>query len=149
MKSRKIATLLATSALALGAAVGLPAVAAQPPPAPMAGITGFAPSSVAGCPNIQWRLARHIDGKITGIFWYSDLSGTSEAVGNEDATGRFHIVLTSAIGSGPVGVVDGTRSLKDNKVVASLKGEGCANDRVVRMLPVLDMNKFGTEANPG
>jgi hypothetical protein len=149
MKSMTIGTLVATSALVVGAFVVRPGVAAPPQPMPpMAGITGFAPSAVAGCPNINWRVARHPDGKITGIFWYSDLSGTSEAVGNEDATGKFQIKLTSAIGQGPVGVVNGTRS-KTGKVVADMTGEGCANNHVVRMISVPDINKLGTEANPG
>jgi hypothetical protein len=146
--SGKFVTLLGATALSLGAVMVGPAPAAPPPMAPIAGITGFAQSSVPGCPNINWRLARHEDGKITGIFWYSDLSGTSEAVGSEDATGRFHIQVTSAIGKGPVGVVDGTRS-KDGKVVADMKGDGCARDHVVRMISVPDINKLGTLANPG
>jgi hypothetical protein len=146
MKSKAIVTMLATTAFALGA-VGS-TVAAPPPAAPIAGITGFAQSKVPGCPNINWRLARHTDGKITGIFWYSDLSGTSEASGTEDSSGRFHIQVTSSIGSGPVGVVDGTRS-PQGKVVADMKGEGCANDHVVRMYSVPDINKLGTLANPG
>lgn len=149
MKSREVVTMLATTAFALGAVVVGSAVAAPPPPmAPIAGITGFAQSKVPGCPNINWRLARHADGKITGIFWFSDLSGTSEAAGTEDATGRFHIKVTSAIGTGPVGVVDGTRS-PQGKVVADMTGEGCANDHVVRMISVPDINKLGTLANPG
>jgi len=148
MKSRKVVTTLATTAFALGAVVVGSAVAAPPPMAPIAGITGFAQSKIPGCPNINWRLARHADGKITGIFWYSDLSGTSEAAGSEDATGRFHIKVTSAIGTGPVGVVDGTRS-PQGKVVADMTGEGCANDHVVRMISVPDINKLGTLANPG
>jgi hypothetical protein len=148
MKSREVVTMLATTAFALGAIVVGSAVAAPPPAAPIAGITGFAQSKVPGCPNINWRLARHTDGKITGIFWYSDLSGTSEALGTEDPTGRFHIQVTSSIGSGPVGVVDGTRS-PQGKVVADMKGEGCANDHVVRMYSVPDINKLGTLANPG
>jgi hypothetical protein len=140
-------TLLAMGAFALGAGLVRPAMAAAPA-APVAGIVGFAPSSVAGCPNINWRMARHDDLKLTGIFWYSDMSGTSEAVGSEDQTGRFHIQLTSAIGKGPVGSVDGTRA-KDGKVVADLKGEGCANNHVVRMISVPDINKYGTLDNPG
>jgi hypothetical protein len=146
MKSRHIVTLVATSALALGPFVVWPTAAAPPAP-PVAGMVGFAPSSVAGCPNINWRLARHDDGKITGIFWYSDLSGTSEAVGSEDSTGRFHIGVKSAVGQGPVGVVDGTRS-PQGKVVATMKGEGCANDRVVRMIRVKNINSY-PEATTG
>jgi len=132
MNSGKIAMLLAASALTLGAVVAGSAVAAPPP---VAGTVGYALSTVAGCPYIQWRLARHDDGRITGRFWYSDLSGTSNAVGTIDQNGRFHTVLTSAIGSGPVGVVDGQRS-PDGSVTADLKGEGCANYHSVRMAPV-------------
>jgi hypothetical protein len=144
MKSTNIVTLVATSALALGAFEVPPTAAASPAP-PVAGMVGFAPSTVAGCPYIEWRLARHADGKITGIFWYSDLSGTSEAAGSEDSTGRFHIQVTSAVGKGPVGVVDGTRS-PQGKVVAAMKGEGCANDRVVRMIRVTDINSYPIRA---
>jgi hypothetical protein len=144
MKSTMIVSLLAASVLTAWAFAARQAVAQ---PAPVAGISGFAPSSVAGCPNIVWRVARHADGKINGIFWFSDLSGASEAVGTEDATGHFHLQLTSAIGKGPVGVVDGTRS--SGKVVADLKGEGCANNHVMRMVPVIDINKEGTLASPG
>ena len=99
MKYMKVGTLVATSALVLGAYAVRPGVAAPPPMAPVAGITGFAPSKVAGCPNINWRLARHPDGKITGIFWYSDMSGTSEAVGSEDATS---VLVVSAGSTGAV-----------------------------------------------
>jgi hypothetical protein len=139
MSSGKTVTLLATGALALGAVATLPAVAAPPP---VAGITGFAMSEVPGCPYVQWRLARHDDGRITGRFWYSDLSGTSTAVGNIDQSGRFHTVLTSAIGKGPVGVVDGVRS-PDGKVVADLKGQGCANYHSMSMAPSADINVGG------
>jgi hypothetical protein len=36
-------------------------------------------ASVAGCPNIGWRLARHDDGTITGISYYADASGARSA----------------------------------------------------------------------
>lgn len=131
MNSKKIVTLLATGALTLGAVVIQSAVAAPPP---QAGTVGYALSSVAGCPYIQWRLARHADGRITGRFWYSDLSGTSQAVGTIDQSGKFHTVLTSAIGAGPVGVIDGQVS-PNGEIVADLRGEGCANYHSVRMIP--------------
>jgi hypothetical protein len=75
------------------------------------------------------------------------MSGTSEAGGQADANGHFTIKLTSAIGQGPVGTVDGTRA--NGKVVADLKGEGCANNHVIRMIPVQDINKEGTLDSPG
>jgi hypothetical protein len=131
----KSLSVLAASALTLGAVLVQPAVAARPP---VAGTTGYAESAIAGCPFINWRLARHDDGRVTGRFWYSDLSGTSVAVGNIDANGRFHTVLKSAIGKGPVGVIDGQRS-QDGSVVADLKGEGCANYHTMHMAPTPDL----------
>jgi hypothetical protein len=139
MKTRNVVGMLAIGALALGVAASRPAVAKTP----VAGIIGQTASSVAGCPNVMWRLARHDDGTITGIFFYSDLSGTSEAKGIEDATGRFHIQLTSAMGNGPVGVVDGQRA-KDGKVVADLVGQGCANDHFLQMRTVTDLDTAGS-----
>jgi len=135
MKSRNFIGMLAIGALALGAAASRPAVSKTP----VAGIVGQTASSVADCPNVMWRLARHDDGAITGIFFYSDLSGTSQATGTEDASGRFHIQLTSAMGNGPVGVVNGQRS-PDGKVVADLVGQGCANDHFLQMRAVTDLN---------
>jgi hypothetical protein len=41
-----------------------------------------------------------------------------------------------------VGVVDGTRS-PDGKVVADVKGQGCANFHHVEMLSVPDLNRVG------
>jgi hypothetical protein len=133
----KVVQLLAASAIALGTVASYPAVAAAPPP--VAGISGWAQSSVAGCPYIIWRLARHPDGKVTGIISYSDLSGQSTAVGNITQSGLFHIVLKSAIGEGPSGVIDGQRS--NGEVVADLKGPGCANFHVARMAEVPDINQ--------
>jgi hypothetical protein len=97
---------------------------------PVAGYVGWQYSSVAGCPYILWRLARHDDGKVTGIVYYSDLSGVSSVTGSLDQAGKLHLNLTSAIGNGPVGNVDGTRSAK-GKVNAVLKGQGCANTTIV------------------
>jgi hypothetical protein len=110
----------------------------------MAGIVGHHASAVAGCPDVEWRLARHPDGQITGIFWYSDLSGTSQAVGQIDASGRFHTTLTSAMGQGPVGKLDGMRS-SNGKIVADLVGQGCANYHL-EMNPVADLYKYHPEA---
>jgi hypothetical protein len=69
----------------------------------MAGYTGEAPSSVAGCPYLIWRLARHDNGEVTGIFYYSDMSGVSNVTGTVDQAGQFHLTLTSSMGNGPVG----------------------------------------------
>jgi hypothetical protein len=131
----KTNSLVAMCAIALGTVASFSASAAMPP---VAGIAGSALSSVAGCPYINWRLANHTDGSITGRFWYGDLSGDSVALGNIDKTGKFHVQLTSAIGSGPVGVIDGQKSA-DGKIVADLVGVGCANFHSVTMPPILDI----------
>jgi hypothetical protein len=137
MKLRNTMTLLTMGALALGAVALRPAVAA----APQAGIVGFAKSTVAGCPMLEWRVAHHADGRVSGIFWYSDMSGTSGATGTITQAGHFHTVLTSAVGNGPVGVVNGERS-PDGSVIADLKGAGCANYHVMKMAPVADLNSY-------
>lgn len=137
MQSRKARTALAISALALGTIMG-PVVFAR---APVAGIVGSAASSTSPeCPNLVWRLARHEDGKVTGIVYYSDLSGTSSANGSVDKSGKFHLVVTPAMGNGPSGVVDGQRS-PNGKVVAEMKGKGCANMHV-EMNPVADIAAY-------
>jgi hypothetical protein len=60
----------------------------------VAGFVGWQYSSVAGCPYMQWKLARHSNGQITGIVYYSDMSGVSSQAGH------FQITLTSEMGSG-------------------------------------------------
>ena len=144
MKLRNTVTSLTMGALALGAVASRPAVAATP----QAGIVGFANSAVAGCPMLEWRVARHADGRVSGIFWYADMSGTSGAAGTIDQSGHFHTVLTSALGNGPVGVIDGERSA-DGAVVADLKGEGCANYHVMKMSPVPDLGAYAGGGGSG
>ena len=139
MRTSGTITLLAASALAICFATERTGVAAQPP---VAGIVGQAQSSVPDCPNLMWRLARHTDGRITGIFYYSDLSGTSEATGQEDKDGKFRVQPTSAMGKGPVGVITGQRS-PNGKVVADLKGEGCANNHYMNSTFVPNLANYG------
>jgi hypothetical protein len=82
---------------------------------------GMTASSVAGCPNIVWRIGRGADGSLNGIMWFDDMSGLSHATGSESG-GAFNMTLTSVMGSGPVGTVTGHIGKG-----ATLKGEGCAN----------------------
>jgi hypothetical protein len=131
MRSRTTRSLFTATALASSIIAGQPAVAAPPP---VAGFIGEAASSVPGCPSLLWRLARHPDGTVTGMTYYSDLSGISMVNGSVDQAGDFHLKLTSGMGNGPVGEVTGHRSA-NGKVDATLKGEGCANNHVV-MNPV-------------
>jgi len=120
--------------LTLGTFVSAPATAAPPVP----GYVGEASSSVAGCPFILWRLARHENGEVTGIVYYSDLSGLSMAKGMMDKAGKFHLDLSSSMGNGPTGTVDGTRS-SNGRVIAVMKGEGCANMRL-NIRPSINLN---------
>lgn len=141
----RIATgaLAALSALVVGLPGGRPAAAAQP----MTGYVGQSASSVAGCPFLIWRLVKHDDGAITGIVYYSDLSGLSMAKGNITKSGQFQLQLTSALGEGPVGTVQGTRP-KSGKATATMTGAGCAN-MVMQLSPVDNLNRIPLASQTG
>ncbi len=106
----------------------------------MPGYTGQVQSSVAGCPYLLWRLARHENGDVTGIFYYSDMSGVSQAKGAIDQAGHFQLTLTSSMGQGPVGTVAGTKSA-NGAVTATVSGEGCANAKL-KFNPNADLRKW-------
>lgn len=131
---------IAAGILAIGMQ-GRPAAAAQPQ-----GFSGHAQSSVAGCPYLAWRLALAANGDITGIAYYSDLSGVSMVKGKGDGHGHFDLTLTSSMGNGPVGTVTGTRSSRGG-IVANMTGQGCANMHLT-MAPVTDINHW-TNAGGG
>ncbi|MGH7118579.1 MAG: hypothetical protein ACREFP_06280 [Acetobacteraceae bacterium] len=134
MNIRTSVGLVAGGLLALGMAAAYPAHAA-----PLPGFIGSTASSVAGCPYINWRLARTASGQLHGIAMYSDLSGISSVSGTSDADGRFTLVLTRTdIGNGPVGTVSGTATA-DGRIAATLVGAGCANNNV-NIRPVRDLN---------
>lgn len=142
MRLNALMTTVATGMLAIGLH-GQPASAQQQAPR---GFTGHAESSVPGCPYLAWRLARAADGNITGIAYYSDLSGVSTVRGKANPNGTFEMNLTSAMGNGPVGTVQGRRSANGN-VEADMKGQGCANMHLV-MVPLTDINHW-TNAGGG
>lgn len=134
----RLATIIAVSGvIAAGVAAGNPAAAAAPP---VAGYVGWAYSTQSGCPYLEWKLARHPDGTITGVVYYSDMSGVSMANGNIDQGGHFQITLTSSMGNGPVGTVTGTK-YSSGATTATLKGQGCANAEI-RMNPVANLNQY-------
>ena len=134
----RVATIVtALGMLAAGAVIGNPAAAAAPP---VAGYTGWAYSSVSGCPYLEWKLARHPDGTITGVVNYSDMSGVSMANGTINQAGQFQVTLTSSMGNGPVGTVTGTKSA-NGTVKATLTGQGCANFHM-DVNPVADLNQY-------
>jgi hypothetical protein len=119
------------------------AQAAQHPA--QAGFVGSAASSVPGCPNLLWRLARNGD-KVNGIAYYSDLSGTSQVTGTVDQAGKFTLTLTSVMGNGPVGTVTGQRKAagpnqSQGAMEADMVGQGCANMHIA-MKPVANLNTY-------
>jgi hypothetical protein len=83
-----------------------------------AGTTG---SSVAGCPNIAWRIGQSPSGALHGMVWYTDMSGMSQADGSMVGK-NFNMTLRSVMGNGPVGTVTGAQGQG-----ARLTGTGCAN----------------------
>jgi hypothetical protein len=140
MEERMTRFVAIASALCLSAPAALIGGCSTPAAPPQAGYIGQYASSVAGCPFLIWRLAKHDDGTITGIVYYSDLSGISMAHGHIDPSGQFHLELTSAMGDGPVGVADG-RQPATGKPTATLKGVGCANMKMV-LDPVDELNRI-------
>lgn len=129
MKPLNTSILLALGALSLGGLSAVPSHAVEP----ATRYAGMASSSVAGCPQIAWRLAKDASGDVRGMVWYDDLSGLSKAVGTA-RNGVFHVTLTSVMGQGPVGTVDGHRS-GDGTGEARMVGQGCAN-MTVKMEPL-------------
>jgi hypothetical protein len=133
---RNAIAILAAATLLSATVTGYrPAAAA----APQAGYAGWTRSSVTGCPNIMWRLARHDDGTVTGIVYYADMSGVSNATGRA-AGGTFEFTLAPSMGNGPAGSVSGTRT-SAGRVRARLTGTGCAN-ATFDSKPIQDLNTF-------
>lgn len=114
------------------------------------GYVGTAASSVAGCPKLIWRLARDGD-NVTGIAYYSDMSGVSQVKGTVDKDGAFTLQLTSSMGNGPVATVTGQRSAKNaartlekqGALEANMVGTGCANMHLT-MKPVYNLNTYSS-----
>ena len=120
---RNLAFALVLSFVTAGAAIGTPAIAALPE---VMGFSGATQSNVAGCPFIIWRLVNHDNGVVTGIAYYSDLSGLSKVRGMIEKSGQFKLTVTSSFDNGPVGTVIGTKS-GDGELNATMTGTGCAN----------------------
>jgi hypothetical protein len=141
MSSSKITLLLSLGALTLTPVLSRSVQAQAVSPQP--GFVGMTKASVAGCPNIGWRVARHDDGTITGLAYYADASGASSIKGTYDKTGKFELQVTSSMGKGPEGTVVGQRG-KDGGLVADLKGDGCANSHLtIRGVPNLGSSMGG------
>jgi hypothetical protein len=79
-------------------------------------MSGAPHSNVSSCPYILWRLAKHDNRKITGIFYDTDLGGASAADG---------IAPKPIVAPGLAGSISGTRST-DGPMQATLTGAACA-----------------------
>jgi hypothetical protein len=135
MTSRKTAMLLSLGALVLAPVLSRSPAAQVVSPQP--GFVGMTKASVAGCPNIGWRLARHEDGTVTGIAYFADASGASSVKGTYDKNGKFNLQVVSTMGKGPEGTVVGQRN-PDGGLVADLTGQGCSNSHLtMRGIPNL------------
>ena len=134
---RPLTALAAGGVLVVGTGFGQPAHAQGS----VAGYVGQAPSLIAGCPWLGWRMSRTDDGVVTGMAYYSDASGISAVTGTMGTTpDSIHLVLKSVQGKGPEGTVAVTQS-SDGKNVIKLTGAGCANVEVpLRGVP--DMNTW-------
>lgn len=119
-------------------AIGFAGQSSTAAPQHVTGFNGVMHSSVAGCPDIAWRLARN-GNDVSGMAFYANMSGASQVKGTVDNSGQINLTLTSIMGNGPVGTVEGHRT--KNGTTATLKGEGCANGRVA-MRPVTDINHW-------
>jgi len=148
---RKIVMLIGLGALVLAPVLSPSATMAQTQTSAvrMPGFVGSAPSSVAGCPRLMWRLARDGD-NVNGILYYADLSGTSHVTGTVDQSGHFTLTATSVMGNGPVGTITGQRQPKnpartqeaEGPLVATMTGQGCANMHIT-MRAVYNLNTYG------
>jgi hypothetical protein len=97
--------------------------------------SGMTGSSVAGCPNIAWRIGQSPSGgTLHGMIWFTDMSGMSQADGSINGD-HFNLTLRSVMGNGPVGTVTGVRGQH-----ARLVGTGCAN---ATWTPVV-INSYGS-----
>ena len=83
-------------------------------------------SNTPQCPAIRY-LFRGLSTNPVGYVWFADASGVSKATGTMDlVSGRFHLMLTSLDGQGPLGEVDGTKDPGTGVVTAVLDGPGCS-----------------------
>jgi hypothetical protein len=141
MSAVKMLQLVAFSAFTV-AALGSSPGSAQTTVMP--GFSAQSPSSVPGCPYIVWRLARQPDGRIHGMAYYSDLSGTSNVTGQRDANGDFKLNVTATSeGSGPVGTITG-HAASDGSIRAKMVGQGCANTNDMTFNKDADLNAIIT-----
>ncbi len=132
----RIATLAGLTALALGASLGgISAARADEGPFATMAFEGMARANPQ-CPMVTWVIhpvGNPASGGLSGVVWYTDMSGISLARGMMDKSGKFSLALSAVSGSGPTGTVTGTRA-SSGALTADLDGPGCSKLHV-RMMP--------------
>jgi len=101
----------------------------------------------AGCPATEWHI-RPVPptgpASISGVAYFSDMSGISRIRGTRTADGAITGTVFSVSGHGPSGHFSGTRTATDTQV--TLAGTGCSQHVVnIHRMPA----GYGTIANPG
>ena len=133
----RIAKLAGLAAIALGASFGgISGAQAGDGPLPAYMYEGMARAN-ANCPMVTWVIhpvGNPESGGLSGVVWYTDMSGVSLARGMMDKTGKFNLALSAVSGSGPTGTVTGIRA-QNGALTADLDGPGCSklHVRMTRM----------------
>ncbi len=89
---------------------------------------GRAPSTVAGCPTLEWHILPVPEGvaaNLNGVVFYTDMSGVSAVRGAIGTDGQIVAALIPVSGNGPAGNVSGSRDANASHI--KLTGAGCAN----------------------
>ena len=91
------------------------------------GYVGARSPVTPACPAFEWRVlpVPPGGGKITGVAYFSDMSGISTIKGTIGADGKITATVTSIEGKGPAGPVTGQREKNTTRV--EVHGTGCSN----------------------
>jgi hypothetical protein len=141
--SRLALTMFAAAAL-IATAITAMAQESGGPPSFMGGVgKGTGPS----CPMTEWHIKPVPPTgavAITGVAWFSDMSGISKIQGHRTSYGEIAGALISISGTGPTGPFVGQRTATG--VHVELQGAGCSKHVVdIRLMPA----GYGALANPG
>jgi hypothetical protein len=120
--TKLISSTLVASAALIG--FGSSVMAQEGPPGYMGGVsTGM----TSGCPATEWHIKPVPPTgavTVTGVAYFSDMSGISLIKGTRSAEGAISGTVTSVWGKGPSGKFSGQRT--GNTVHVELKGPGCS-----------------------
>lgn len=120
------------AAIALGATFGgISGARAGNGPLPAYMYEGMARANT-NCPMVTWVIhpvGNPESGDLSGVVWFTDMSGVSLARGMMDKAGQFSLALSSVSGSGPTGTVTGVRA-QNGALTADLNGPGCSQPHV-------------------